>query len=259
MMIRLLAALWIGGAAALTYFAFILPTQWVRVARVRADVGIGRRVVQVSDLHVEKLRVSETRLRRLIERERPDYIFLTGDYTERRRHIPKVDRYLGELQKIGVPLYAVFGNHDYRLGEHVEELLDVFRRRGVPVLRNSSLEVDGFTLTGVDDRATGLARPEAAFAGIDKTRKTIVLAHDPNTTLDIRHAYDYLMSGHFHGGQFRVPFVFRVRDKGPLPRRGIVKGLHRDANGRFYISQGIGQANLNARFLIRSELTVHDL
>jgi len=254
------AAIWgFIGLAILSYFAFIFPTQWVYVSRVVFPLGLGVRVVQLSDVHVEKLRVSPERLRRLVERERPDYIFLTGDYTQRLRHVPEVDVYLQEILKIGVPVYAVFGNHDYRLKRDVSALFDVFRERGIPVLRNEAIALTGFTLVGIDDWDTGLARPDAAFRDVDPNRKTVVIAHDPNVTLRIRRDFDYLMCGHFHGGQFRLPFVFYLKNKGPLARKGIVHGLHRSRTGPFYISKGIGQANLNARFLIRSELTVHEL
>ncbi|HZG57610.1 metallophosphoesterase [Paenibacillus sp.] len=252
-------AIWVVLSIVIVYLCFILPTQWVRVVRIRAPLGLGKRIVQVSDLHVEKLRVSPERLRRLIERERPDYIFLTGDFTQRLRHVPKVDAYLRAMLAVGVPVYAVFGNHDYRLKERVTALFDLFRARGIPVLRNESLALDGFTLVGIDDWDAGHAKPKLAFADVAERAKTVVIAHDPNVTLKIHRRFDYLMCGHFHGGQFRLPFVFYIRNKGPLPRRGIVKGAHRARWGPFYISQGIGQANLNARFLLRSELTVHEL
>lgn len=265
------AALIAIGALIFIYFAFIFPTQWVHVARIRVPLGLGKRIVQVSDLHVEKLRVSPERLRRLVEREKPDYLFLTGDYTERLRHVPKVEVYLRELLQLGVPMYAVFGNHDYRLKKDVAVLFELFERLQIPVLRNESVELDGFTLVGIDDLDFRLARPKEAFRGVGiggddagggdaaAGRRIVVIAHNPNVTLKIRHRYDYLMSGHFHGKQFRVPFLFYIKRKGPLPLQGIYKGLHRDGQGVFYISNGIGQANLNARFLIRSELTVHDL
>jgi len=262
---ELLTAVWIVTGiigVLILYFLFIFPTQWVRVDRVRAPVGIGRRIVQVSDIHVEKLNVPLQRLRRLIADERPDLIVLTGDFTQKRRHLRKVERFLDMLKTIPVPIYAVLGNHDYRLGPDLGALLALFRDRGIPVLRNEAVRLSGFTLVGIDDPRhpdPDGYRPRKAFAGVRRSEKTVVLAHDPNVALDIDRPFGYMMSGHFHGGQFRLPFVFRLKNKGPLPRRGIVKGLHRLPRGLLYISQGIGQANLNARFLIRSEFTVHEL
>lgn len=246
-------------AAACFYLLLIFPTQWVKIERVRHSIGIGRRIVQISDLHVERLRVSPERLRVLVERERPEYIFLTGDYTQRLRYIPLVDTYISELVKIGVPIYAVLGNHDYRLKDNVDVLLDVFRRWAIPVLHNESLKLDGFTLVGIDDFVSRKARVKKAFEGVGEEETVVVITHDPNVTLRIFRKYDYLMCGHLHGKQIRVPFLYYLKQKGPLARKGIFEGLHKNRWGVFYISKGISQAQLNIRFLVRSEFTVHEL
>jgi uncharacterized protein len=256
-----LAGIFAGLAAAVLYAAFILPTQWVKVERVRHPLGLNKKAVQISDVHVERLRVSPQRLARWILEQRPDYIFLTGDYTQKLRHLGKVDSYLTAISETGVPAYAVLGNHDHRLGGSLSAMLELFRRRGIPVLRNESIPLDGFHLVGIDDLTSRKSDPAAAFRGIPPRSEApvIVITHDPNVTLEIKRPYHYLMSGHFHGGQFRIPFLFRlIKRKGPLPMRGIYQGLHKDGNGTFYISKGLGQAGVNLRFLIRSELTVHE-
>ncbi|WP_238392658.1 metallophosphoesterase [Paenibacillus antri] len=241
------------------YFACIFPAQWVEVRRVRRPLGLNVRILQISDLHVEKTWVGPEKLRRLIAETSPDYIFLTGDYTQRLRHLPKVDEYLKAVRDAGVPVYAVLGNHDYRLRSDLPAMLDLFRRRGIPLLRNESLRVGNFRLVGIDDDYSGKSHPRKAFRDALPGERCIVVTHDPTVTRRIDRPYDYLMSGHFHGGQFRVPFVFRLRYKGPLPLQGIVKGIHTDRNGTYYISKGLSQTGLNFRFLIRSEITVHEL
>ncbi|MNG32809.1 hypothetical protein D3C84_1189070 [compost metagenome] len=77
--------------------------------------------------------------------------------------------------------------------------------------------------------------------------------------LELPYAYHYLVAGHFHGMQFNVPFLFRYINKGRLAAAGIYKGLHRSKQGPYYISKGVGQAGPNARFLVRSEVTLHEL
>lgn len=250
-------------AAAFVVLAFYLcciwPTRWVDVRRVAHGGKLGKRVFQISDLHVERLRVSAETLRRLIVREQPDLIVLTGDYTERERHLPKVDAYLSAIRSTGVPTYAVLGNHDYRLRDRLPKLVELFRRHGIPLLRNGSVDLSYCRLVGIDDDHTGMSRVGKAFRNVREGEAVVVITHDPTVTLKLKRPYYYLMSGHFHGGQFRLPFVFRWRKKGPLPLRGIVRGLHRDERGTFYISKGLGQTSINARFLIRCEVTVHDL
>lgn len=242
------------------YVLLVLPTQWVRVHRVEHPLGIGRRFVQLSDLHVERLRVGPERLGRLLRRLQPDAVVLTGDYTEYSRHLDKVERYMRTVSDLGVPMYAVLGNHDYRLGREVPKLIDVLERSGAAVLTNRSVSLaDGCRLVGVDDLEAGRPDISQAFRDVQPDDAVIVLTHNPNMTLQLRGRYDYLMCGDFHGMQVKLPFRFLLRAKGELMRRGIYEGLHRDGRGTFYISRGLGQVRWNVRMGVRSEVTVHEL
>jgi predicted MPP superfamily phosphohydrolase len=244
----------------LIYLFFIFPTQWLKVEFVEQRIGLGKRILQISDLHVDKLRISVAQLRKVIERTKPDYVMLTGDYTHEERYLPKLERYVQMIAESGIPVYAVLGNHDYDL-PNLRLLLDMFAKYRIRVLRNESTVVDDWKLVGIDNASTGHSRPEASFAGIDEAGAgpTLVITHDPNVVLDIRRSYDYLMAGHLHGKQLNVPYFFKIKRKGPLADQGIYKGLHHMANGVCYISKGVGQAGFNARFMVRSEVTVHDL
>lgn len=242
------------------YLLLIFPTQWLKVERVRYSCGIGVRVLQISDLHVERLRISPGRLTRLIKQEAPDYIFLTGDFTQKSRHLSKVQQYAQALVNPGIPVFAVLGNHDHRLElPALKQLIDILESSGITVLSNQSLLVDHFQIVGIDDLGSKKSKVSRAFKGIDPSKAIIVLTHDPNLVLSIKHKYTYLMAGHFHGMQFNVPWLFPFIDKGKLAADGIYKGMHSGTYGQFYISKGIGQAGINARFLIRSEVTLHEL
>ncbi len=246
---------------ALIYLFFIFPTQWLKVETVEHRIGIGKRLLQISDLHVDMLRIRAGRLKEVIRRTKPDYIMLTGDYTHDERCLPKLESYLQMIAESGIPAFAVLGNHDYDL-PRLQSLLDLLAKYKIKVLRNEAIVVDGWNLVGIDNASTGHSRPEKAFEEVEeesKAKPTVVVTHDPNVVLDIKRTYDYLMAGHLHGKQLNVPYFFKIKRKGPLADQGIYKGLHRMNNGVCYISKGIGQAGLNARFMVRSEVTVHDL
>ncbi len=236
----------------------IVPTMWLKVERVRCPVGINRKLLQISDLHVEMLRISAARIAQIIAHEKPDYIMLTGDFTRKLRYLPKVEAYLTELKACGVPMYAVLGNHDYKM-RSPEPLISLLERCGVRVMRNESVQLEGFQLVGIDDYASRHSNTDASFRHVNGPGPVLVITHDPNVVLRIKHRFDYLMAGHLHGKQFNVPFFFKLKRKGELPSRGIYKGLHRIGSGFVYISKGIGQAGVNARLLVRSEITVHEL
>ncbi|WP_042160744.1 metallophosphoesterase [Paenibacillus gorillae] len=247
-------------AAVLLYFLFIFPTQWLKVERVQYPAGLGMKVLHISDLHVEKIRISAARIKRLIETERPSYIFITGDFTQNGKYLPKVRVYLEAIAGCGVPVFAVLGNHDHRLAAGpMKQLVQLMRETGVQLLSNRSYDAGEFMLVGIDDWGSKKSKPKLAFQGAGKVKPVIVLTHDPNLVLQLTQRYAYLMAGHFHGMQFNVPFLFRYINKGKLAAAGIVKGLHEGNQGAYYISKGISQAGPNARFLIRSEVTIHQL
>lgn len=247
------------GVAAAGYALLVVPTQWLKIERVKLPLGLNQRIVQISDLHAEMVRVSPARLCEAVRRESPDLIVLTGDFTRKLRYLPRVEPYLKAVASIGVPVYAVPGNHDYKMKSGVVRLFQLLEVYGIKLLCNESVDAGGFRLVGIDNFGTGHSRVREAFREAGREEKKVVITHDPNVVPHIRQSYDYLMSGHLHGKQFNLPFFFKLKRKGVLPSQGIYQGLHRSPEGWYYISKGIGQAGINARFLVRSEITVHEL
>jgi uncharacterized protein len=225
------------------------------------------RVLQLSDLHMERISISSDRLKELILPTLPDLIVLTGDYLDRYHNISKLLTYLQKIQEVKprYGVYCVFGNHDHYLGERIDELQKAIESTGCKVLRNESITVDidgvPLNLIGIDDYCLGKSDIPRSFENVPNKGINLVLAHDPNTVLDLEehHDVDYMLSGHLHGGQFNIPFAFKLFPMGELPKYKIIKGLHR-VNGRtIYISEGLGQSGLNVRLNSRPEITVHRL
>lgn len=245
-------------ATAACYLLFIFPTQWLKVERVSHSLGLNIKVLQISDMHIERLRIRPEQLRKVIQQEQPDYLFLTGDYTKLEAYLPLLKRYLYQIQASGIPIYAVLGNHDYQQ-HNVGKLIKLLQQSGIHLLRNESVRLPGFELIGIDDYDSGKSHIGKSFHGTDTSQPRIVITHDPNIVLEIQERFDYLMAGHLHGKQMNLPFFYRIRPMGKLPAMGVYKGLHRGPYGTYYISKGIGQTGLNIRFLVRSEVTIHEL
>lgn len=242
---------------ALTYTTCILPSQWLRVVRVQIPLQLGVKMIQISDIHIKRNRIPINTLLRIVRAEQPDVICLTGDFVDDDASIPALARYLAPIAELDIPLFAVLGNHDYFVKD-IKNLLDVLRAARVDVLRNEIRTFDRFQIVGIDDYCSRHSDARILSAA-DPAKPIIVLTHDPTITLYLRDKYDYLLSGHLHGRQFAVPFLFRIRDFGPLAASGIYQGLHRSSKGLYYISKGIGQSAINIRFLVRSEITIHEL
>jgi predicted MPP superfamily phosphohydrolase len=253
-----LILLFILGLSCLFVLSLYLFTIFLRVDRIQLPLGLDVRILQISDLHMERNRIHPTRLLKLIKKTQPDLIVFTGDYCDSEKGLTRLETYLKHFSTLTVPMYAVIGNHDYF--HDVDAVVDTLKSCGILVLRNEAITYKGVTFIGIDDFCTShhdYKKIKAYFE--NKTEKIVILTHDPNIILDIPYAFSYMLTGHFHAKQFRVPFLFRLFPMGKLPTMGIWQGLHTTKKGALYINRGIGQSGINARFLVCSEVAVHDI
>ncbi|WP_296362186.1 metallophosphoesterase [Virgibacillus sp.] len=221
-------------------------------------------ILHISDMHLENISVTPDRLIESIGSYNIDIIALTGDFLDRKRSIPKLIPYLKALRNLQ-PVYgsfAVFGNHDYVLKEkNFVKLKKVLNEYGFQTLQNENrqIELDGkkINIIGIDNYSTKHSDVKKAFTGINQGTN-LVLTHDPNVVITINdYRFDYLLSGHFHGGQIHWPKPYHLKKMGQLVKMNMIKGLHK-INGRpFYISEGIGQTGFNIRIGSRPEITIH--
>jgi predicted MPP superfamily phosphohydrolase len=223
-------------------------------------------ILQISDMHMEHLLISAAQLVRELEGKRIDLIALTGDFLDRARSLAKLETYMQELQKLHVRygMFAVLGNHDYLLKpEAMADLHALFARYDVRLLQNESvtLEIEKRMLhvIGIDDFGTGHSDVARSFDGVG-TGSRLVLTHDPNVVLHMEgYRFDYLLAGHFHGGQIHWPRPYHLLKMGRLARQNRVSGLHRQHGRPFYISDGLGQTGFNLRIGTLPELTLHQM
>ncbi|MBO8163275.1 MAG: metallophosphoesterase [Brevibacillus sp.] len=225
------------------------------------------RILHLSDLHMENISITAEQIVADWKDEPLDLIAITGDFLDRARNIPKALAFVKTLlalkPKYGA--YAVFGNHDYVLPpDQLAILKEGLNRLGCRVLQNEAVTLDcngnKLHLIGIDDFATRRSNLSKAFAGADDKGIRLVLTHDPNIVLHMGpYHYDYLLAGHFHGGQIHWPKPYHLWKMGKLPRMNMVKGLHFYHGRPFYISEGLGQTGINIRLRSRPEITLHTL
>jgi len=201
----------------------------------------GLRIVHLTDIH-HGLYVSAESVLAAVELANslePDVVALTGDYVSYSRNFAQsCAELLGGLRaRRGV--FAVLGNHDFRVGADL--VTRALRRNGIEVLRNrhtllrsGSAELH---LAGVDDLWYDASLPRA-MRNIPRGRPVILLSHNPRIVAAASHySVDLVLSGHTHGGQVRLPFLERRKD--PVHRR-FLTGWDAWGATRIYISRGIG-------------------
>ncbi|HLS09319.1 metallophosphoesterase [Lentibacillus sp.] len=223
-------------------------------------------ILHLSDLHLENISLTPSQLADKLKNESVDMIALTGDFLDRKRTIPKLLPYLRVLRdmKPAYGIYAVLGNHDYVLKDRdLTKLITVLKQHDIHVLQNENVNfsINGHVINiiGIDDYSTRRSNLSLAYQGIEEGTN-IVLTHDPNVVLDMQgHPFDYLMAGHFHGGQICYPKAYHLVKMGQLAKQNMIKGLHMHDKTPFYISEGLGQTGLNIRIGSRPEITFHQI
>ncbi|MEA5510428.1 metallophosphoesterase [Crocosphaera sp. UHCC 0190] len=182
----------------------------VAIADLPPDL-MGTKLIQLSDLHYDGLRLSEELLTQAIavsNLENPDLILLTGDYIT---HQPDpIDELVMRLQdlKSRLGIYAVLGNHDYGYHDAKVRVINALNSIGIKVLWNEIATPFGsdFPIVGLADFWSSEFNPAAVMTQLSPHIPRLVLSHNPDTAEILQQwRVDLQLSGHTHGGQVIIP------------------------------------------------------
>lgn len=207
------------------------------------------------------------RIVRRINAEQVDAVFLAGDIT----YYPDpdhIDRLLAPLGELNAPLYAVLGNHDVGFpGPDLSNpILSALDKAGATLVQNRAFDttLDGHRI--IVSGASDIWQHKQDFgfsAGLPDGVPVLLLTHNPDMALIVPDdlSYSLMLAGHTHGGQIRLPFLYKQM----IPTRWpFDKELHvyPSAGGDrlVYVTSGTGMVGLPLRFLMPPRidvLTVH--
>lgn len=194
---------------------------------VETDFTESVRIVHLTDLHSWTYGDDNSELVRLVSEQEPDLILMTGDMMDRDDENANIACALIRQLKETAPVYYSYGNHESAWMKRTgTDLRPILTEAGARVLdiEYLDLEVNGqkirlggyynyyrqpHMLNGVAEEV----RAERIFADdFENTdRYKIFLNHIPTTWLDWeyidKHPAGLVLSGHYHGGQVRIPFV----------------------------------------------------
>lgn len=205
-------------------------------------------------------------VRRIVDRinaQDVDAVFLAGDLT----YHPRAEDVAGDfaaLADLDAPLFVVLGNHDVGFpgDDLTDALLAALGESGATFVHNRAVDTEISGQRMIVSGASDLwqRRQDFSFsATLPEGVPVLLLTHNPDTALVVPESfrYDLMLAGHTHGGQLRLPFIYRSF----LPVTGpFDKELHRfnspGGERLVYVTTGTGMVGLPLRFLMPPRIDI---
>lgn len=230
------------------------------------------RLALIADLHSCAYGQGEAELIEAIDAQSPDAILFAGDICDERLLMENI-RFLLAGVADRYPCYYVSGNHEC-WSFALDRIEEIFREYGVTVLSGS---FETITLGGQEINLCGIDDPDAArYAGRrtmdeqlqslagarENGRYTILLAHRPQyIEYYLEFGFDLVLSGHAHGGQWRIPILLNglfAPDQGWFPK--YAGGRYVLPRGEMIVSRGLARESTDIpRIFNRPELVIIDI
>lgn len=265
---KILTGIFIAAGVVFVYARFAEP-QILSVNNQEIKASLPEiKIAVFSDLHygVYQNVVMIDKIVEKINKENPDIVLIPGDfaYHLNKEEIPNV---LEGIKNLSAPSFSVIGNHDIgfsRDGKDEEdisaELADFLESAGIKVLENKTEEIEvrgeKIKIIGLDDFWSGSADYNL-LEDVCSDDNVIVLAHNPDAVYQFPDEFkvnaDLVVSGHTHGGQMRIPFLYKFA----IPSEyDFDSGLYDIEGVKVFVTSGIGMTGLPCRFLIAPRVDI---
>lgn len=234
--------------------------------------GEEKTLVFLSDLHSNCFGEGNQKLLDAIHQIHPDAVLVGGDMMITDRRACDSDTRVAEQLILALaaryPVYYGDGNHESRLREHPERYKTAYadyRKKleaaGVRFLNGKdranigdSISVAGVSLPeryykkrGPEHLEPGYLQEELGIPSKDQVQ--ILLAHNPLFFKDYQNwGADIALSGHFHGGTIRLPFLGGVMTPQFQFFFPFCGGCFEKKGKYLVVSRGLGTHSINIRF-----------
>lgn len=277
--IKILVALGALTVLILLYYYFTSKILTVTTYEEKTNIESSFRILQLTDLHNEEFGKNNSKLIKLVDKQKPDLIVMTGDMINYDDSDLSIIRHLiTELNKTAQVYYG-YGNHETKWEDKWgKDFHDELADTGAIMLNNEYLDID---IKGNKVRLAGYMgyywqphmmtkdktqqQIERDFYGSfqDTDRYKILLNHIPTQWLDWNYIdkchVDFVLCGHYHGGTIRIPFMERglfAPYVGWWPP--FTKGIFRGKETTCVLSTGLGTEHSIPRLNNPPEIVVVD-
>ena len=245
----------LAGDARLQVTSYVIETD-------RVDQPV--RLAILTDLHSCAYGEGQKELLTAVDTLKPDAVLLGGDVLDDR--LPETAGWQTVAALAGkYPCAYVTGNHEWWSGE-AERMCAQMESLGVAVLRGASvvwtLNGQSIVVCGIDDPDSGAEQLHTAAETAEENTFTVLLAHRPEKIGEyLQYPFDLIVSGHAHGGQWRLPGLI---DGLYAPHQGLFPkytGGRYDFDGSiFLVSRGLArESTVVPRFFNRPELVLAEI
>lgn len=202
------------------------------------------KICVLADLHCRRFGEHQSRIVDCINKEHPDLIIIAGDLFDYERDYEISFELIDALKEY--PVYFTSGNHDVYLKDDIEDLRRRLREKDVHVLEDQDETIrihdEYIEIYGMSDHGR---KPVIQASDLRYMYHTddfrILISHRPNYLEFYRQApVDLIVSGHAHGGQWRIPFTHQgifAPQLGIFPK--YTEGMHEIGGHWFLITRGL--------------------
>ena len=235
------------------------------------------RIALLADLHSCTYGDSMNELLSEVYGQEPDIVLLGGDIFDHAMPDKNAETVVAALSE-KYPCFYVTGNHEFYSGENRFLIkMDILEKHGV---RRLSGEYDTVSVNGCQINICGVDDPigvnytssitegfEEQLENVSRAKEngnyTILLSHRPEKMeLYAQYDFDLVLSGHAHGGQWRVPLLFNglyAPDQGFLPK--YAGGFYEENGTKMIVSRGLATKEVRSvqRVYNKPEVVIVDL
>lgn len=229
---------------------------------VRSEKTDGFRIVFISDLHnCYYGGKDQSGIIKKIENSQPDLVLFGGDVID---HVNGTENALTLMKSVAekYPCAYSAGNHEsYR--DDLQQFFADVENTGVTVLDDTYTD---FEINNCKVRIYGVINSEYSNLNTETDNRyyNILLLHEPQQFVRYTKDFDLILSGHAHGGQWRLPVILKqglyAPDQGFFPQ--YTNGQYEYGINNHIISKGLARPLrmiFIPRIFNRPELSVIDI
>lgn len=238
-------------AASLTVIIFaannhlVIKTYTITTDKVESAI----RIAFISDLHSRSYGNEEKELLDAISGQSPDIVLFGGDIVDKDASFNKALKFT-EAVSSAYPCFFVTGNNEFSTGK-VSVIKGILKYYSVTNLEGDCIPIkvndQPINICGVDDCKIGrralVSQLENTTFTRDPSLYTILLAHHPeHIDLYAEYDFDLVLSGHTHGGLFRIPKIlngFYAPNQGFFPK--YAGGQYQYGKTELIVNRGIAK------------------